>query len=440
MGMFKKAAVSVFVFLATIILLWAALYLTSLIPNESIRENMTGSSLYYKEKKAYTFDESGKLNRIEDCYADAVLLNVLWNIKSEDAFVSSLDTKYYDGEEYGESLGLYLTIGGTAPNTDYSRYWHGSVVFIRPLLLVTDVVGIRNLGLLTAIVLLAAISLFLIRKRQYFLAAALPASYACVHFWRMQLSMEYQSTILISLCICLLYLLFEKRGNAQLICLASVSGVMTAFFDFLTTETLTITIPLLAVLIVREQEKRNPSFIKNIRFVISCGFSWGLSYGMTFLTKWILVSWVTGENRMTQAISSAELRFGGDLTVYSMPFWKQVPSAVAANLTTLFGGTKRVEMSLVCLGTAGVLLLGSAVFYLLRAEQKRRDIAAVLLLIALIPYVRYMVLSNHSYLHEFFTYRAQAAAVLALAGALWFNIDLSPIIVKQGKGKRNGRH
>lgn len=34
--------------------------------------------------------------------------------------------------------------------------------------------------------------------------------------------------------------------------------------------------------------------------------------------------------------------------------------------------------------------------------------------VGIIPYVRYLVLHNHSYVHFFFTYRAQAATIMAL--------------------------
>ena len=38
----------------------------------------------------------------------------------------------------------------------------------------------------------------------------------------------------------------------------------------------------------------------------------------------------------------------------------------------------------------------------------------LLFIIGIVPYVRYLVLSNHSYLHHFFTYRAQMTSVVAL--------------------------
>lgn len=112
------------------------LILTSLIPNGKIRTNMFGSAEQYNG--ADPFYQSAGRNSVTDNYADVILLNVLWNIKSDDAFVSSLDTKYYDGDDgvtdRGENYGLFSAVfEDTPPNTDYSRYWHGSVIFIRPI-------------------------------------------------------------------------------------------------------------------------------------------------------------------------------------------------------------------------------------------------------------------------------------------------------------------
>jgi len=41
-----------------------------------------------------------------------------------------------------------------------------------------------------------------------------------------------------------------------------------------------------------------------------------------------------------------------------------------------------------------------------------------------VVFLRYLVLNNHSYLHEFFTYRALAAPILALLLVLRLNTGL----------------
>ena len=45
-----------------------------------------------------------------------------------------------------------------------------------------------------------------------------------------------------------------------------------------------------------------------------------------------------------------------------------------------------------------------------------------MILIAALPVVRICVLMNHSYLHNFFTYRALMASIMAVLGLVWYRI------------------
>lgn len=82
------------------------------------------------------------------------------------------------------------------------------------------------------------------------------------------------------------------------------------------------------------------------------------------------------------------------------------------------GGIEREEIPL---AVAGILIMVAAVgevLYLSRNDKNARRYLFVVLILGVVPYVRYAVLNNHSYLHDFFTYRAQAATVLALITAI----------------------
>ena len=116
-----------------------------------------------------------------------------------------------------------------------------------------------------------------------------------------------------------------------------------------------------------------------------------------------------------------------------MPIYKQIPAAVAANLSTLFGGTERIEVLNTAIGLLGTVLIFGGIFLLFRGKKKNSVLALTLVVIMIIPYARYMVLSNHSYLHEFFTYRAQLTVILCLCAAVLYNIDLSTF--KKGRKK-----
>lgn len=414
--MAKKISVHIAAFFAALAVMWGLLVLTSMIPNENIYDKLMESADHYGNTEAFSFENSDRLCSVADNYADAILLNILWNIDSAHPVYSSLDTKYYSGEELGVNYGLFAALNGIAPDTDYSRYWHGSVIFIRPLMMFTDAQGVKAVGLAAVILLAAVCCGILARKKQYFAAAAMAFSLCCVHVWNVGLSLEYVPMFIVTMTMCILYVLLEKKGDIYITVLSVIGGAAAAFFDFLTAETLSILLPLLLVIIIRYNDDRLEG--SGLSLAVKSGCCWGASYLMTFAAKWAAASAVTGENKFVSAIHSAEVRIGGE-TDMSLPM--QIISAPLANISTLFGGYGRVEGVRIAIGLVLTAVLFGGVWLMFRKRDLPKAAQAVIIL-GLVPYLRYMVLSNHSYLHEYFTYRAQAAAVMALCTLVWFCI------------------
>ena len=385
---------------------------------------MVKNAIYYSNKEAFAFGKSGCYNSITDNYADSILLNVLWNIKSNTPITSSIDTKYYDGEDYGENWGLYQAVNGTAANTDYTRYWHGSITFIRPLLLFTDVNGVKNISFIFLIIFIGVTLAFLIKERHYFPAVALIFSLIGIQFWNIRLSLEYIPAFMVCFILCPLFIALEKKDDIYLTLLSVISGVMIAFYDFLTVETISILTPLVIVFMIRTDDYRLGDFKQNFTLIAKCGLCWGISYAMTFVVKWTAASVCTGENKFTSAISSVGVRFYGNSSENNMPLYKQIPSAILANLSTIFGGRERIEAGNIIIGMIVITIIFGGIFLLCRKKEKKSSLTLTLLVIAFIPYLRYMVLNNHSYLHEFFTYRAQITVILCLCAMVWYNIEV----------------
>ena len=426
-------------FFITIAALWVLLILTSLIPNGKIRTNMFGSAEQYNG--ADPFYQSAGRNTVTDNYADVILLNVLWNIKSDDAFVSSLDTKYYDGDDgvtdRGENYGLFSAVfEDTPPNTDYSRYWHGSVIFIRPLMRLGDVRVVKLAGIIFTLLFLIIDCIMLIKRGQKFGAAALVISFAAVQMYNIRLSLEYMPTVLICLGMLPFFVSLEKRGDVPLFVLSVICGTMTAFFDFLTTETLTILIPIIIIMMIRKNEGRFEGFKRELATSAKCGVSWVCAYLCTFLVKWTAASIVTGENKFTAAIFSAEVRVNGEAEELSPVM--QMIFAPLANISAMFGGYERVSPANIIAGLFITAAISAGIFFIFRRGEKGsgKGFARLMLVLGFVPYLRYIVLNNHSYLHEFFTYRAQAASVLALMGAVWFYTFGAPLPEKKGRKVR----
>ena len=428
------------VFAAVLLALWAALVAAAAIPNERIYDNMYESAFFFKDHAPYV--NESQLRLVQDNYADVILLNVTWNMGS-DPFVSTLNSAYYDGDDgttdNGENWGFYCTLAGTPPNKDYSRYWHGMAALIRPFMLFTDIDGIKLIGTITAFVLLAVNTALLIIKRQYFASGALVAALMCVHVWNIGISLEYQPAVLVTLALLPLYILFEKNDGALSI-FAVISGVMIAFFDFLTCETLTILIPLLIVFIMRKQDNRLPEFKDCFLLTMKCGTAWFLSYAGAYLVKWSAASLVTGENKFAAALTSVEERLIGEAE--ELDPVAQFFLAPLANISTLFGGYGRVSWGNIAAGLIiSAVVLGS-VFYLFRSSEKYdRSFSLMMLILGALPFVRFFVLNNHSYLHEFFTYRALASTILALFAMLWYSLEFRPKKKNSAAkgGKKHGR-
>lgn len=447
MNKVKSLLQGIGIFAGTLLLLWGFLIVAAAIPNHALQKNMEKSALYYTKSEAFAFCDKERMNGIADNYADSIWVNVAWYMGKGNPMVSSIDTIYYDGEGRGQNVGLYeaVTDEEQEGNTDYTRYWHGTAGVIRILHLFTDVNGIKYLGLITALSLAAVIMILLIRDRKDRLAFAFAVSICAVKIWNIRLSMEYQPAFILSFLLCILYLMLEKKGNKYLNFLPVISGTATAFFDFLTTETMVILLPLILVIAIRALDKRVGTLKDNLMFVILQGMTWLVSYGTTILIKWLLATVLTGENKFALALFMAKERVNGTVYMHgNESMFLQRWNALAANLTVLFGGTERIEDIPL---TAGIILLvifgiifGICMFktrkesktakITLKTKQEKRIVTVILFLLGLIVVLRYLVLSNHSYLHAFFTYRGFVSLIMAMLSIVIVNFD------KRAKGEK----
>ena len=451
---FAHVARDIGVFASVILLLWGFLILTSCIPNEAIYENMMESSEQLSvenNKKALEYD-SKKWNTYLDYFADTVLTQIAWNMgKGDNPALSSLDTKYYDGKdmfwniksldmppEILESIGInpncmtapenygfsQALMGDAEENVDYSRYWHGCAGFIRLFHLFTDINGVKTIGFATIILLALAITILLCYKKEYTLAILFVLSLVSVKIWILLFCIEYQPPFVIGFLMCILFLLFEKKGNGALYTLSIISGAMISFFDFLTTETLTILLPLIFVVFIRTKENRLGSFKSNIKMLLGCGMRWLLAYGASFVAKWGLASLLTGTNKFALALSSAEYRLSGEIEELSSTISQnRILSSVFSNFSMLFNATNsRMDVPLALGGLLVITVVLVIVCYVFYKKNDYGTGITLLLILGSIVIIRYMVLNNHSTVHMFFTYRALVSTIVAVSGAVILRI------------------
>jgi len=422
-------------FLLTLALLFGILYISALIPNDSIRENMTATAEYYMEVRPYEFYDGEKLNALADNYADVILLDLSWQMGRGDTLRNILDTDYNGGGEKGENYGLYSSVTEDAPpDTDYARYVHGSAAFIRILHLFTDVEGVKLISFIYICLMLAISTALLIKDKHYAIAAALLISLFCVQFYNIRYCLEYMPAFAICFTLFPFYLILERKGDGYLPAISLAGGVAVAFFDFLTTETLPVLLPLCAVIAVRAAEKRLGELKYNILLAIKCGTAFLGAYLGTFLVKWTAASIVTGESIFASALGSAGVRFGGGVSdsAFRGNIRPHLLSGLSSNLSMPMGSVTRENFTLMLIAMAVFFFILGSLWFVLRKKEGEKTASILLFAASALVLLRLSLLYNHSYVHCFFTYRALATVIFAFICACLVNLDIS---VFEGKKK-----
>lgn len=414
----------------------SALTLINCIPQRAIEKNIEKSAQYYEEKPLfYNLAKDYEFTRVDN-YADCILTNIIYSADTEKPFESAMRAGYYQGEMMNVNTALKKAVEEKLPaNVDYFRYWHGSMVVLRPLFIFFSITGVRLvLGILMAAM---AIGLLLrLWKNGYRTAAGITAfGFLGISLWMCAFSVEYITSIFVMLAGLFAVVrkersisVHEKQADWSYIRLFSLLGILTCYVDFLTTESLTLTMPLLLIFMIRKEKDCVGRFWEEAKFSLKVAFSWGISYGMMFLTKWGISALLVGREAFGDAFGEAAYRIAGEVTsdntslgvVLNVP--QQLIGTLWKNLKQLFCLPEGVTQNQVFAITGGVLIVLFAVWYLFRKKKSADSFFALVLLLALVPYVRFLALRNHSYEHCFFTYRAQMVTLAGIAAAMWYSV------------------
>lgn len=184
----KKIGKYTLTFLVIISIVMILLTLACLFPSSLIKENVKKSSeALVKEgnRKIYYSIANFSYHQFDN-YTDALMINIACSVDNEQpmysAFVARKNyikgvtekiTEDYVGDLKSSSKYEYLdqvhelndTANGDAKESfEYARYWHGDLIFLRPLLLLFDYNQIRIINTII-LVLLAIYLLVLVNKK-----------------------------------------------------------------------------------------------------------------------------------------------------------------------------------------------------------------------------------------------------------------------------------
>ena len=410
------------IFFLTVTLLLIALTGVAKIPKSAIRSRMIETGEYLCTKPDRFFAIDGIQSSSMDWYADSLLLNIAYNLDDKNTLESVMWTPYsgYNNQYVSQYL-LESARDGLEPRQEYLRYWHGSAVVVRLEHLLFNIQQIHYLHAVIMIVVCIWLVHLLVKTCYRKEAIAFLVSLTCVSSWFVPFCLEYTWVFLIMLIIALIAAraaLKKQYENMGLLFL--VVGMLTVYLDFLSTETLTLLIPLLFVLRIREHDK----CLDNWGFAIKNAVLWLVGYAGMWASKWLIASIILKQNVMPYVTGHIEERLGGSV---NLPLSRFLIQSITRNTSRLFPFDYGLTGAIIFL--LSVMLFVVYPIYTGRIRIRRRidnKQTLLYLCLSLIPYVRYLVLHNHSWRHCNFTYRAQASTIFALSLVILELIEFTP--------------
>lgn len=412
----------VLVFIGVYILLCGSLILTSFIPRSAIQSKMEESAEYLCNRNMFQNVMTGiPASRLHG-YADSILLNIAYNYDSAQP-VKSVMLSCYDGEDgvyNNENLSIAV-LGDKSPywedgaynyktKQQYLRYWHGSNVLVRSLHLFMNIRQMYVMNAVLIAVLVGVLIYMLVKRKYYAPAIGIVVSLVAVSVWFVPLNLEYTWMFLVMPVVSIIAIKLTDKDNYDgMLYLFLISGMVSIFLDFLTTETMTILMPLLLVIWIYTKRYKDYETKTMAKYTVKAMFAWGIGYVGMWVMKWVTASVVLSENVMKY--------IGGHIAERSIGYGSYDGNSFLQNA---FYGLK---FNIGCLfpwgyGTVGRMVMFALVFtyiYIAYVYKKKNTDWRLIRLYATIGsvvFVRYIVMSEHSCGHFFFTYRALSSVVL----------------------------
>jgi hypothetical protein len=333
-----------------------------------------------------------------DYAMDGMITNIIFSINPEKPLQSALLCRWHINEEEPYVSQWYNLAYGIAhqdqlPQVVYGRYWHGNSFLFRFLFLLMDYNEIKWIIYILSSLLLLITSIFLYKRVGLLKAVALLSGLFFVNAYLMQFSMQMSPILFITLLGMLKVSKLDLHAEKSLFSLFLILGASTAYFDLLTAPFLTFSMPFLVWFGIA-QEGKNFTFKKISTHFLITGSLWLLAYTFIWVSKWLLVALFT-----------------------DFHIWQDVGHHLLMRSDTVESGRMlavRINFNNLPLVWINLILVLLAIRAAMRFDIKAVGAAAFLLAIALIPYIWYYFLANHSFIHHWFTYRIQAFTISAV--------------------------
>ena len=414
----------VITFIIIIISFNVLLLISSLFPSSLIEKNVSESAkvLLKEGNQPFIFKYSLTTN---NNYTDAIMINMCYSIDNSDpvfSYMSArknykkgltteelLDTQgeliSYSSEKVDEiydpvnELNQFLDSNVTT-SIEYARYWHGYFVFLRILLIFFQITEIRYLLLSIFTILLIVFSILAWKKigkinTIIFCFALMAYDYFFVPF-----SLEGAPIFILMMIACIIMLLkLDKIKNIYLYFF--IIACISNFVDFLTVPLITLAMPLY-IYVIYMQKNKKITLKQSIKTIGCASMIWGLGYGLTWISKWVIYDVIYKKGILTSAISQVLYRS-------STSNYLREQITIFDTLSYFFMNNG-VYLLIFIILLSIFLMISMTIFtkkYKIKFKINKNYLKEItpIIIISILPIIWYITLSNHTILHTHFVYK-----------------------------------
>ncbi len=418
--MLKKVLITAAILLFSSVMGILLLVFCFLIPDAGIQHHMSISAGQFKEAQLRNDSLCTKYpfwHLQEDFFTDEIMMMKVAYNGSESPVEKAVMVYSYSIDEYGNLGTLYEHYANGVEfdrKNEYIRYWHGYLIFLRPLFALFNYSHIIFINAVSQLILTCLLLYFMWKKGLKDAIIPYLIMYSIlmpVITWQ---SFQYSSCLYISLIGGISILLYDRaESNKGFVCfLFLIAGILLAYFDFLTYPVMTLGIPLVLHLRIHINDK----FKDKIFHLFVNSFMWGLGYiGMWFekglvaaiTTRSTDVFTILANNVKLRTSHSTEGGIGDSFSIGEMLY---------LNIRR-FINTPFIIVLLIFLVYCFVRLC----IKIRRKQIMIRDVLIILspfLMIALIPFAWYIITVNHSAVHCFYTNKAMVVTVFSICSGI----------------------
>jgi len=402
------------VLLAGILIGFLLVTATYLLPLENIQENVRESAATVESEGSYPFLYSNWRSTRLDNFTDSIMMLIAAYEGDQGLIGNAMLSTYTRFADCDPAEGLVKWATGATDGMEthsYARYWHGYLIWLKPLLEVCNYSQIRVINTVLQILLMAAaLAAMWVKKQKRLL---LPFLLMWLFLTPVALFKSFQFSWIFYVCTIstlVLLLRYQKLdANRSFYLLFLITGMATSYVDFLTYPLITLGVPLAVYVVLRGRR----TWKQGVADVAALSLVWGIGYVGIWAGKWALCSLLTG--------SDVLLTVQGNISA-------RMSNAYDAEVFTWVDTVKRnIEAynHWIYLGPFLLCLAGYALLYgreQIHIRDRRLAVGSAwiggtllpLLLAALIPFAWYFVASNHTYIHYWFAHRTLAISALAV--------------------------